>query len=244
MCEAMKLPPSRPGIRSRYRIPARPTTQRALVVQTVDHQLLDHRWNHDRRIGRDDVDDGAVRRDDGRRVRRARGVVAQQAETSRAAVDVDPSRRTVMPCPDSTATDGSSAGKIASRRKPSRSTKNSTVGSSVGARQDDLRRADRSPGRASVPDRRQPDCLSPRGERLADLVGAVLLDEVVAGDGDLGLVGPRPAELALGADEDRAGLGVHEQLRHVRGDEPVGVAPARWRRRRPAHRRSGSRAAT
>ena len=34
------------------------------VVQTVDHQLLGHRWNHDRRIGGDDLDDGAVRRDD------------------------------------------------------------------------------------------------------------------------------------------------------------------------------------
>ncbi|MBL77787.1 MAG: hypothetical protein CL459_02280 [Acidimicrobiaceae bacterium] len=53
----------------------------------------------------------------------------------------------------------------------------------------------------------------PVGEGSADLVGAVLLDEVRAGHGDLGLVGPGPAELPLGAGEDRPRLGIHEELR-------------------------------
>ena len=48
----------------------------------------------------------------------------------------------------------------------------------------------------------------PVGDRGADVVGGVLLEEVVARDGDLFLVGPRPAEVALWTGEDRAGVGV------------------------------------
>ena len=52
---------------------------------------------------------------------------------------------------------------------------------------------------------------------------AVLLQEVVAGHGHLGLVRPRAAELALRPDEDRAGVRVHEQLRNIGDREPVRV---------------------
>lgn len=49
------------------------------------------------------------------------------------------------------------------------------------------------------------------GDRGADLVWAVLLDEVDAADGDLGLVGPAAHQLSrAAAREDRARLGVDE----------------------------------
>src|SRR5581483_5229299 len=51
------------------------------------------------------------------------------------------------------------------------------------------------------------------GHGGADLVGRVLLDEVQTGHRDFGLVGPAAAELPLLADQDRAWLGVDEQLR-------------------------------
>ena len=40
--------------------------------------------------------------------------------------------------------------------------------------------------------------------------------------GDLGLVAPGAADFALAPDQDRAGLGVDEQLRHVRRREDFG----------------------
>ena len=55
----------------------------------------------------------------------------------------------------------------------------------------------------------------PVGNRPTDLIGSVLLDEVAALDRDLGLVREAAAELALSADQDRARLGVDEQLRQV-----------------------------
>src|SRR3954454_11940438 len=51
---------------------------------------------------------------------------------------------------------------------------------------------------------RRPD---PAGDGKADLVGAVLLHEVVAGDGDFGLVEPRTAELELRSVQDRSRIG-------------------------------------
>ena len=42
-------------------------------------------------------------------------------------------------------------------------------------------------------------------------------------DGDLGLVRPAAADLALAPSEDRAGLGVDEELGHVARGEPLGV---------------------
>ena len=51
----------------------------------------------------------------------------------------------------------------------------------------------------------------------------VFLDEVVAGDGDLGLVGPGAAEFELRAVEDRAGLGLDQQFGDVALAEEVGV---------------------
>src|ERR1044072_302975 len=60
--------------------------------------------------------------------------------------------------------------------------------------------------------------------RLADGVGRVFLDEVEAGNGDLGLVGPRTAELALPADEDGTRFGVDEQLRRrIAARQPFAV---------------------
>ena len=47
--------------------------------------------------------------------------------------------------------------------------------------------------------------------------GCVLLYEVAALDSDLALVGPGAAELALGAGEDGARVGVDGQLRDVAG---------------------------
>src|SRR5258708_30747613 len=64
----------------------------------------------------------------------------------------------------------------------------------------------------------------PVGYGGADLVRRVLLDEVVAGDSDFGLVGPGAAELPLAAGEDGAGLSVDEQLRDgTAGGKPFGV---------------------
>src|SRR5690606_32193195 len=57
----------------------------------------------------------------------------------------------------------------------------------------------------------------------ADVVGAVLLDKMDAVDRHLVLVRPGAADLALAADQDRAGLGVDEQLRHRAGGEPRAV---------------------
>ncbi len=62
---------------------------------------------------------------------------------------------------------------------------------------------------------------------LPDLCSGVLLDEVNAGDGDLGLVGPCAAELALSSGQDGARLGIDEQLGDVRRrGEPFGVVGA------------------
>src|SRR6266446_5581756 len=46
----------------------------------------------------------------------------------------------------------------------------------------------------------------------ADLVGRIFLDEVVAPDRDLLLIGPGTAEVALGSGENRPRLGVDEEL--------------------------------
>src|SRR5262245_9076922 len=63
------------------------------------------------------------------------------------------------------------------------------------------------------------------GDGPPDLGRRVLLDEVAPAHRDLPLVGPRPAELPLRADEDAARLGVHEELGHRARREPprVGV---------------------
>ena len=53
----------------------------------------------------------------------------------------------------------------------------------------------------------------PVPEGGADFVGRIFLDEVVAGDGDLGYVRPATHEVALAADEDGAGVGIDEKLR-------------------------------
>src|SRR2546428_13188914 len=63
-----------------------------------------------------------------------------------------------------------------------------------------------------------------RGDRAADVGRRVLLDEVRAPDGDLLLVGPVAAELALSADEDGAGLRIDEELRHGAHAQPRRVA--------------------
>src|SRR5437868_14045641 len=62
------------------------------------------------------------------------------------------------------------------------------------------------------------------GDRGADLVGGVFLDEVRPGHGDLGLVRPGAAEFPLLPDQDGARFGVDEQLRGgVIGAEPLAV---------------------
>src|SRR4028119_1371930 len=61
------------------------------------------------------------------------------------------------------------------------------------------------------------------GDGLPDLVRRVLLDEMHSADRDLLLIRPRPAELPLRSGEDRARLGVHEQLRHVALRQPLRV---------------------
>src|SRR5262249_60319860 len=62
-------------------------------------------------------------------------------------------------------------------------------------------------------------------ERPADLVRGILLDEVTTAYRDLGLVGPAPTELPLGTHEDRAGVGVDEELRDRALRQPLAVIP-------------------
>src|SRR3954454_4024347 len=61
------------------------------------------------------------------------------------------------------------------------------------------------------------------GDGLPDLVRRVLLDEMRSADRDLLLIRPPPAALPLRSGEDRARLGVHEQLRHVAPRQPLRV---------------------
>src|SRR5262245_42592647 len=68
------------------------------------------------------------------------------------------------------------------------------------------------------PSRRQR--VVPPGDRPADLVRRILLDEVAALHGDLRLVRPAAAELPLRTDENGARVGVHEELRHRRRGQP------------------------
>src|SRR5208282_6911917 len=68
------------------------------------------------------------------------------------------------------------------------------------------------------------DRLVPIGERASDLVRRIFLDKVNALDRDLALIRPSPAILALRAGEDRAGLGVDEQLRRRALLEPFRIA--------------------
>ena len=75
-------------------------------------------------------------------------------------------------------------------------------------------------GRSSAAARSCPEV----GDSATDLGGRIFLEEVAPLDRDFSLVGPGTAELALGTDEDHAGLGVDEELRHLRGAEPAGVA--------------------
>jgi hypothetical protein len=56
------------------------------------------------------------------------------------------------------------------------------------------------------------DTGKPAGDRFADLVGAVFLNEVNAGHGGLGLVWPGAHKLALGPGQDRAWLCIDEEL--------------------------------
>jgi hypothetical protein len=47
------------------------------------------------------------------------------------------------------------------------------------------------------------------GDRTeADLRARIFVDQMAAGDGELGLVGPVAAEFALSSDQDRAGFGM------------------------------------
>src|ERR1700730_12399502 len=60
--------------------------------------------------------------------------------------------------------------------------------------------------------------------RLPDLPRRVLLDEMGAPHGDLLLVGPPPAELALRPGEDRPRVRADEQLRPLARGQPPRVA--------------------
>jgi glutathione S-transferase len=55
----------------------------------------------------------------------------------------------------------------------------------------------------------------PGGDRGADFVRGILLDEMASGHGDLLLVRPRPAKIPRLADQNRARIRVDEKLRHV-----------------------------
>src|SRR5581483_2613218 len=63
----------------------------------------------------------------------------------------------------------------------------------------------------------------PLGERAADLVRRVLLDEMHAADRHLALIGPSAAELPLRSDENRPGVSVDEQLRNRALSHPFRV---------------------
>src|SRR3990167_4551335 len=66
---------------------------------------------------------------------------------------------------------------------------------------------------------------APFGDRLADLMGTVLLDEVAALHRHLRLILPAPAEFALRARQDGARVGIDEELRQVVRGHPVRIGP-------------------
>src|SRR5688500_10034534 len=62
------------------------------------------------------------------------------------------------------------------------------------------------------------------GNGLPDGVGRVFLQEMQAGDSDLRLVRPAPAEVPWRADQNRSRFGVDEELRgRIVGAEPLAV---------------------
>ena len=63
----------------------------------------------------------------------------------------------------------------------------------------------------------------PGGDRAADLGPGILLDEMAAADGDFALVMPASAEFTRSAGQDRARLGVDEQLRDLVLRHPFGI---------------------
>src|SRR5262245_28988248 len=69
-----------------------------------------------------------------------------------------------------------------------------------------------------------PEPLEEGGDRVADLGRRVLLDEVAAAHGDLLLIGPGAAELALRTGQDHTWLGVDEQLGDGARGEPLRIA--------------------
>ncbi len=71
------------------------------------------------------------------------------------------------------------------------------------------------------------------GDGLTDLGGEVLLDEAVASDRVLLLVGGRAAELAVGASQDRVQLSVEEQRGQIVVRQPPGAGSDDLRHARP-----------
>src|SRR5215472_5396454 len=67
------------------------------------------------------------------------------------------------------------------------------------------------------------DGAGPGGDGLADLGSGIFLQEMAAANRYLVLVRPAPTEFALGADEDRAGIGIDEEFRDLRCGEPAGI---------------------
>src|SRR5581483_4400913 len=102
-------------------------------------------------------------------------------------------------------------------------------GGSASPRRDERRSRFSFSGRPRVTARAdgEPESLSEglheRPDRRSDLPRRVLLHEVAAAHGDLALVGPPPAVLALGAGEDGARLGVDEELSDRARLQPAAV---------------------
>jgi hypothetical protein len=62
-------------------------------------------------------------------------------------------------------------------------------------------------------------------ERVADLIGTILLWEMTPFHGHFGLIGPGAAEFALPADQNRTWVCVDEELRDIGFGKPGGIVP-------------------
>ncbi len=67
------------------------------------------------------------------------------------------------------------------------------------------------------------DALQPIGQCPANFIGAVFLNEVIAGHGDFGLIFPRAAKHPLGPDKYRARIGIDEKFCNIVFSHPRSV---------------------
>ena len=122
MCEAIQAPPNRPGRRSRYCIPARPTPQASsssgssICVVGARGTSSDSPGNGRAMTRKPPGDTSGWSRDN-----RSASSVCTQIVPAAAVNRI--SSRSLRPWPDITATRGASAGKIMSSRNPSSSRK-------------------------------------------------------------------------------------------------------------------------